>query len=115
MIFQQLMSTVDPESPPKPCDYFATIGGTGTSGLIAIMLGRVRMTAEECVEAYMSLCDRVFEKKPIESISKASFRRVSIQPSLSGPPNRFRGFNEDLLFKDSPNASCKVYVCRRLG
>jgi patatin-like phospholipase/acyl hydrolase len=30
-----------PES--LPCDYFDLIGGTGTGGLIAIMLGRLRM------------------------------------------------------------------------
>jgi Patatin-like phospholipase len=27
----------------RPCDYFDLIGGTGTGGLIAIMLGRLRM------------------------------------------------------------------------
>ena len=28
-----------------PCDYFDLIGGTGTGGLIAIMLGRLRMVS----------------------------------------------------------------------
>jgi Patatin-like phospholipase len=32
MILQQLMSTIDPERPPKPCDYFDMIGGTSTGG-----------------------------------------------------------------------------------
>src|SRR5271163_828589 len=27
----------------RPCDYFDLIGGTGTGGLIAVMLGRLRM------------------------------------------------------------------------
>jgi len=27
----------------RPCEYFDLIGGTGTGGLIAIMLGRLRM------------------------------------------------------------------------
>jgi patatin-like phospholipase/acyl hydrolase len=32
MILKQLMEMIDPENPPKPCDYFDMIGGTGTSG-----------------------------------------------------------------------------------
>jgi patatin-like phospholipase/acyl hydrolase len=34
MILQQLLLTVDPESPPKPCDYFDMIGGTSTGGYV---------------------------------------------------------------------------------
>lgn len=32
---------------PRPCDYFNLMGGTSTGGLIAIMLGRLRMTTME--------------------------------------------------------------------
>jgi patatin-like phospholipase/acyl hydrolase len=32
MILAQLMETVNPDSPPKPCDYFDMIGGTSTGG-----------------------------------------------------------------------------------
>ena len=63
MILRSLMAAIDPNSPPKPCDYFDLIGGTSTGGLIAIMLGCLRMTVEECITAYTSLLDRVFEKK----------------------------------------------------
>jgi patatin-like phospholipase/acyl hydrolase len=63
MILQQLMATVDPESPPKPCDYFDMIGSTSTGGLIAIMLGRLQMTVGECIDMYTSLSNKVFEKK----------------------------------------------------
>ena len=85
MILRRLMATVDPAAPPKPCDYFDMIGGTSTGGLIAIMLGRLRMTVDECIDAYTTLSDRVFEKKS---------QRVNIKGKLQGshprhmPPSR---------------------------
>jgi hypothetical protein len=30
MILEQLIEAVDPDAPPKPCDYFDMIGGTVT-------------------------------------------------------------------------------------
>jgi patatin-like phospholipase/acyl hydrolase len=113
MILQQLMATVDPDSPPKPCEYFDMIGGTSTGGLVAIMLGCLRMTVDECIDAYTSLSDKVFEKKS---------HRINIRGKLQG---RFdaaeleravrqilvdHGLDEDTLLKDSPDAACKVYV-----
>ena len=37
-ILKQLMDTVDPESPLKPCDYFDMIGGTSTNGSVLVAL-----------------------------------------------------------------------------
>jgi patatin-like phospholipase/acyl hydrolase len=34
MILERLMEAVDPDAPPKPCDYFNMIGGTSTGGLV---------------------------------------------------------------------------------
>ena len=113
MILQNLMSAIDPDSPPKPCDYFDMIAGTSTGGLIAIMLGRLRMTVDECISAYISLADKVFEKKS---------HRVKINGQLQG---RFdtaaleltvkqvltdNGHAQDALLKDPSNTACKVYA-----
>ena len=49
------------EQIPKPCDYFDLIAGTGTGGLIAIMLGRLRMDLETCKNVYVRMTRRVFE------------------------------------------------------
>ncbi|TVY46828.1 Calcium-independent phospholipase A2-gamma [Lachnellula occidentalis] len=46
---------------PKPCDHFDLIIGTGTGGLIAIMLGRLRLDLETCKEVYVRMTRKVFE------------------------------------------------------
>ncbi|KAK4190700.1 acyl transferase/acyl hydrolase/lysophospholipase [Podospora australis] len=46
---------------PKPCDHFDLIVGTGTGGLIALMLGRLRLDIEQCKELYVRLTRMVFE------------------------------------------------------
>ncbi|KAK3355191.1 phospholipase, patatin family protein, partial [Neurospora tetraspora] len=115
LILQRLMmeAAEDHNKPPKPCDYFDMIGGTSTGGLIAIMLGRLRMTIEDCISAYCMLADKVFEKKS---------HRVTLNGKVQG---RFsaaqlekvvkkviveQNLNQDELFKD-PADSCKVFVC----
>lgn len=46
---------------PRPCDQFDLIVGTGTGGLIALMLGRLRLDLETCKELYVRLARMVFE------------------------------------------------------
>lgn len=46
---------------PKPCEHFDLIVGTGTGGLIALMLGRLRMDIETCKDVYVRMTRRVFE------------------------------------------------------
>src|SRR5271154_2300168 len=64
-ILRQLMENINPgaETIPKPCDYFDLIGGTSTGGLIAIMLGRLELSVDECIDAYEQLCPKVFSKR----------------------------------------------------
>ncbi|OTB05864.1 hypothetical protein M426DRAFT_21595 [Hypoxylon sp. CI-4A] len=47
-------------TPFLPCHYFDYIGGTSTGGLIATMLGRLRMTVEDCIDEYTNLAGDVF-------------------------------------------------------
>ena len=46
---------------PKPAEYFDLIAGTGTGGLIAIMLGRLRLDIETCMMVYTRMTKKVFE------------------------------------------------------
>ncbi|EWC45384.1 hypothetical protein DRE_00783 [Drechslerella stenobrocha 248] len=46
---------------PLPCDHFDLIGGVGTGGLIALMLGRLRMDIETCKQQWIKMTKQVFE------------------------------------------------------
>jgi adenosylcobinamide amidohydrolase len=75
------------------------------------MLGRLKMSINECIEAYLSLSDRVFKK---------TRHRVTVKGQIQG---RFdsdeleravkevlakQGLQEDALLKDAADAVCKV-------
>lgn len=114
MILRRLMETIDPASPPKPCDYFDMIGGTSTGGLIAIMLGRLKMNVNDCINAYTSLSNKVFEKKSHRVTIKGKIQGRFDAAELERAVEQIlkdHGFGQDTLLKDSPDASCKVYVC----
>ena len=42
-VMEEIGRRAETREPPLPCQYFDLIGSTGTGGLIAIMLGRLRM------------------------------------------------------------------------
>lgn len=47
-------------SPWLPCHYFDYMAGTSTGGLISIMLGRLRMSIDDCIAEYETLGPKVF-------------------------------------------------------
>ncbi|SPO01972.1 uncharacterized protein DNG_04645 [Cephalotrichum gorgonifer] len=62
LILRRLMEAINPDNPPNPCDVFDMIGGTSTGGIIAVMLGRLRMSVDECISQYIQLSDTVFKQ-----------------------------------------------------
>ncbi|CAE6449103.1 unnamed protein product [Rhizoctonia solani] len=104
---------------PRPCDYFDVIGGTSTGGLIAIMLGRLRMSVSDAIKCYVELSDEIFSKKKHswqEGKFKASLLEVAIKKILSRhSENRdaeTRMF-DPLLQPNSTSESkgCRAFVC----
>ncbi|KAF2812175.1 FabD/lysophospholipase-like protein [Mytilinidion resinicola] len=118
LILEQLMETINPDAPPKPCDYFDMIGGTSTGGLIAIMLGRLRMSVGESIDAYLALSDRIFQKKRHRVTVKGNIQGRFDSEELARAVKeviRNQGLEEDALLKDAPDAACKVFVCATSG
>ncbi|KAG9513283.1 phospholipase, patatin family protein, partial [Aureobasidium melanogenum] len=114
------MNAVDSENPPKPCDYFDIIGGTSTGGLIAIMLGRLEMSINECIDAYKTLSGDVFHKKrriPVDIRGDLQERYDSKALELAVRKIlKERNLDENALLKSPKNPhGTKVFVCCTSG
>ncbi|KAL9128122.1 MAG: hypothetical protein Q9217_003143 [Psora testacea] len=129
-ILKRLMETINPESPPKPCDYFDMIGGTSTGGLgdlcllmptaadtirlMAIMLGRLQMDVDECITAYAALSNQVFNKRRhrvrINGQVQGRFDTAELERAIKEIVGK-KEQTEDALLKSPAIAPCKVFVC----
>ncbi|KAF3358216.1 hypothetical protein VDGD_03089 [Verticillium dahliae] len=58
MILKKVMDQSCPGK--KPCEVFDMIGGTSTGGFIAIMLGRLEMSVDDCIASYVKFMGQVF-------------------------------------------------------
>ena len=113
LLLKKLMESIDPKDPPRPCDYFDLIGGTSTGGLIALMLGRLRLTVDDCIEAYSGLSPKIFSKihHRINLMNGETQGRFNHEALESGIKDLLRKYqlNPESLLKDSDEQhSCKV-------
>ncbi|CAN9313493.1 unnamed protein product [Alternaria alternata] len=116
MILKRIMEAINPEDPPNPCDYFHMICGTSTGGLIALMLGRLRMTVDQCIEAYDEMSPDVFTKihhrvNLMNGESQGRFDHEALEKHVKElVSDRF--FNANELLKDKLSmGACKTFVC----
>lgn len=126
MILKHLMDRLESQRGGRlePWQEFDMISGTSTGGLIAIMLGRLRMTVEESIEAYKTLSQRIFS--PVHSRANIAGRAITTlktEGKFESEPLeqvvkemcRNRGLSEAELLKDNSDDSPKVFVCAAQG
>ncbi|KAL2817582.1 acyl transferase/acyl hydrolase/lysophospholipase [Aspergillus granulosus] len=119
-ILKNIMEAIDRENPPKPCDFFDMIGGTGSGGLLAIMLGRLKMDIEQCITGYTRLCKHVFGRKKRLSLtgmgsmtkrkSKAKHDGQRVVFALKSILRELGHEDREMLLQDV-DLSCRVFVC----
>jgi hypothetical protein len=81
------------------------------------MLGRLRMTAEECKKAYIKLLRRIFQRKHTRPLSrerdlwpaKGQFESKELEKAIKETINEISSRADEEMFKD-PDPLCKVYV-----
>ncbi|KAJ7443674.1 hypothetical protein FB451DRAFT_1376624 [Mycena latifolia] len=86
------------EITPHPCDYFELIGGSGTGGIIALMLGRQRMSIADAISAFEKL------KPQAKRGMGEAFRASKFEEVLKDI------FNTEKMHDPNPN-HCKIFVC----
>ena len=120
-------------TPPLPCEYFDLIGGTSTGGyvvrlslavfrlnisrLIAIMLGRLRMSVEGAITAYGMLGEQVFSKRKQSMTQEGKFRATELKKAIMGivatnttTPSAPGGNADERMLDPRGEFACKVYV-----
>ncbi|KMK63757.1 hypothetical protein Y699_09530 [Aspergillus fumigatus Z5] len=102
--------------PVKPCEVFDLIGGTSTGGLIAIMLGRLEMDVDKCIDAYSYLTAAVFGEK-LRSIPvnfkgniTALFDSAKLESAIRKVVEDSGASKQD-LFNDGTERGCRTFVC----
>ncbi|RAH64126.1 FabD/lysophospholipase-like protein [Aspergillus aculeatinus CBS 121060] len=135
-ILQQLMLDLQHQSAlpttPKPCDVFDMIAGTSTGGLIAILLGRLRLSVQESIDEYMALSEVIFgaeaRKWPWQD---GRFKATRLEAAIAGLVGRYASTptptdvqagrdgdegialgSEEMLLEES-GGGCKVFVCAK--
>lgn len=94
-----------------PCHYFDYVAGTSTGGLIAIMLGRMRMSVEDAIRHYEEISPRLYQhhKSSIQawrfllrSKSKSEDQKLNSTIQKIAP--------EETSFK-SDSTMCRTIIC----
>jgi hypothetical protein len=74
------------------------------------MLGRLQMSVDECIGAYLSLSDDIFHKKrhrvTVKGKVQGRFDSEELERAVKAIVKE-RGYDEEVLLKDDPGA-CKV-------
>ncbi|CAI4216176.1 unnamed protein product [Parascedosporium putredinis] len=114
MILEEVMKKVAPGK--KPCEVFDMIGGTSTGGFIAIMLGRLQMSIQECLTKYKEFMSVVFPGSRYTNWSLvrkgAKWDATELEKVIKKLVKEKLQTNPDevLLYDEETSATCKVFV-----
>ena len=98
-------------APLPPCDVFDFIVGTGTGGISALFLGRLHMTVDQAIDAYLRMARTAF-KSPAFRLrwgSRTAFDGNALADCLRGTVAEYLRDPNALLFETS-DPQCRVAV-----
>ncbi|KAJ7937769.1 acyl transferase/acyl hydrolase/lysophospholipase [Mycena leptocephala] len=96
---------------PKPCDHFDLIGGTSTGGIIALILGRLRMDVDTAIMCYDHLAKQVFSEVK-RGLGDGKFKASKLEAAIKSTVAKMTGDSETPLLEGG-EAVCRTFVCAR--
>ncbi|KAG5334226.1 hypothetical protein C0989_003877 [Termitomyces sp. Mn162] len=121
LILEEIMNRIKAENglkeAPKPCEYFDVIGGTGTGGLIAILLGRLCLSVEESIGAYTEFAGKVFSETK-HKWQDGTFKASTFETVIKAVVARYddsKSENAPMMSDVSAQRNCKTFVCATPG
>ncbi|TKA37733.1 hypothetical protein B0A49_13237, partial [Cryomyces minteri] len=98
------------EDDPLPADFFDLIGGTSTGGLIALLLGRLRLSVPQARNAFVKIAKDVFSIQ--RYLREGRFNEKKLEEAVKGLLRvKFGADRGEERMLDRPDAACKVFVC----
>ena len=127
MILQTLMNHLGDQEKAaigtlRPCDYFDIICGTSTGGLIAILLGRLRLTTKQAIDEYLRLSKRIFEEEKGHSVlgtvlrvskkGEARFSAQKLKDAIKEVVKKYSGDSEASMYEEpsEQQRACHAFV-----
>ncbi|CAE6526229.1 unnamed protein product [Rhizoctonia solani] len=89
-----------------PYEYFDVIAGTGTGGISACMLGRLRMPIEKAIEKYANLVKEVFKEKKMSG--PTMYKATKLQEALKTMIREATGDGMEMMSEDQNDNPCKT-------
>ncbi|CAK7207974.1 hypothetical protein SEUCBS139899_010808 [Sporothrix eucalyptigena] len=114
LILEQIMSRIKYDlkmtDDPLPADFFDLIGGTSTGGLIALLLGRVRLSVPQARREYVRIAQDVFSIERFNTKSKFDCKKLEKAVKQVLQDKLGHGRDEERML-DPVEPACKVFVC----
>ncbi|KAH8823087.1 acyl transferase/acyl hydrolase/lysophospholipase, partial [Flagelloscypha sp. PMI_526] len=106
-ILERLQSELNLDSAPLPCEVFDVIGGTGSGGIIALLLGRLHLDVDGAIRLFIQFYRSVYR----QSRSQRKSKRLKVVSD--GFKNLLQSVPDisitDLLLEKEPK--CNTFVC----
>ncbi|KAL5631666.1 hypothetical protein ACGC1H_007249 [Rhizoctonia solani] len=91
-----------------PYEYFDVIAGTGTGGISACMLGRLRLSVDEAIEEYAKLVKEVFKDKKMSG--PTMYKQTKLQEALKTIIREATSNEGEKMREDQESNGCKTVV-----